>query len=289
MYFFKLRNDFINLITFIKKPNDVQLKISNKEKFLMIFNLIIFEIIFFLLFVFPLNYIAEKFITLKQSEAFENLGWSEGIFLFVLAAPVLEEWVFRYSLRYNSLFSKLISREKWNKIFPFLVYIFSSVFGFVHLDNYINDSWKFYVLSPLIVASQLSGGLVLSYIRVRLNIFYSMVYHAIWNLLFAIIIPSVMAFLINPYIDHGKNYDLKIEHQVFINNNRPIVFDINGKDDKIYKVEIKQHQLQNVLDHIYGKEKYYTDEGLINIYFRSEDGISKEEFLKILQKEYDIK
>lgn len=288
-YFLKLKEDFIHLIQFLKKPDDVQIKISAKKKFLFIFNLLIIEIVLFLIFVLPSNYIAEKFITIKQSEAFENLGWFEAVFLFVIVAPVLEEWVFRYSLRYNSLFSKFISREKWNRIFPFLVYILSSVFGFVHLDNYVNDSWEFYALSPLIIASQLSGGLVLSYIRVRLNIFYSMLYHASWNLLFAIIIPSVMAFFINPYIDHEKNYDLKIEQKVFINSSEPVTFEVDIKGDKIYKVEAVQYQFQDLLDYMYGKEKFNTDEGLINIHFQSKEGISKKEFLKILQKEYDIK
>ncbi|MFC3159424.1 CAAX protease self-immunity [Chryseobacterium arachidis] len=288
-YFLRLKNDTVDLLQFIKRPNDVQIKLSVKEKFLFIFNLLMIEIIFFLIFVFPLNYIAEKLITLKQSEAFENLGWYEAVFLFVIVAPVLEEWIFRYSLRYNSLFSKLVSREKWNKIFPFLVYILSSVFGLVHLDNYMNDSWKFYALSPLIVASQLSGGLILSFIRVRLNIFCSMLYHAIWNLLFGITIPCVMAFFINPYIDHGKNYNLHIEQKVFINKDEPVLIDVNSKDDTIYKVEAKQYQFQNLLNHIYGKDKHTTDEGLININFQSKEGISKQEFLEILQKEYMIK
>jgi hypothetical protein len=44
-----------------------------------------------------------------------------------------------------------------------------------------------------------------------------------------------------------------------------------------------------LIDYIYGKEKFRTDEGLIDIDFESEKGISKEEFLKILQKKYDVR
>ncbi|MDQ0592773.1 membrane protease YdiL (CAAX protease family) [Chryseobacterium ginsenosidimutans] len=194
MYFPKLKEDFLDLISFIKKPNDVQIKISNKEKFLFIFNLLIIEILFSLIFVFPTNYIAGKFVSLKQTEAFENLTLLDTLFLAVLIAPLIEECIFRYSLRYHKLFSSFINREKWNRIFPFLVYAFSTIFGFVHLDNYVNDSSLFYALSPLILISQLSGGLILSYIRVRLNLYYSFLYHAIWNLLFAIVIPFVFLF-----------------------------------------------------------------------------------------------
>ncbi|WBV61830.1 CPBP family intramembrane metalloprotease [Chryseobacterium camelliae] len=288
-YFLKLKTDFLDLISFIRKPNDIQLKIAPRQKLFLIFNLLIIEIIFSLIFVFPANYIAEKFITVKVTETFKNLTLFNAIFLVVLLAPLLEEWIFRYSLRYHKLFSSFINREKWDKIFPFLVYAFSIVFGFVHLDNYVNDSPLFYALSPLIIISQLSGGIMLSYIRVRLNIFYSFLYHAVWNGLFAIVVPCVSLLFTPPFIEHAVNYDLKIEQKVFINNNKPITVDIKIKKNIIYSMDAKQYQFQDLLDYLYGKGKFSTDEGLINIHFKSKEGISKEDFLKILQKEYDIK
>lgn len=288
-YFLKLKNDFFDLISFIRKPNDIQIKTAPRQKLLLIFNLLIIEIIFSLIFVFPANYIAEKFITVKETEAFKNLTLFDALFLVVFLAPLLEELIFRYSLRYNKLFSGFINREKWDRIFPFLVYVFSIVFGFVHLDNYVNDSPLFYALSPLIIISQLSGGLMLSYIRVRLNLVYSFLYHAVWNGLFAIIIPSVFLLFTPPFVNHAVNYDLKIRQQVFIDNSEPTAFDSKIKKNKIYSMEAKQYQFQDLLDYLYGKGKFSTNEGLINIHFKSKEGISKEEFLKILQKEYDIK
>jgi len=162
-YLQRLKRDIKDLLQFIKKPDDVQIEFSSKRKFHFISNLLIIEINFFLVLVLPLNYLAEKFITLKPSDAFENLTWFLAVFLMVIFAPLSEEFIFRYALRYKKLFSRFISREKWNRIFPFLVYISSIIFGLVHLDNYVNDSWAFYALSPFIVASQLSGGLILQH------------------------------------------------------------------------------------------------------------------------------
>lgn len=288
-YLQRLKRDIKDLLQFIKKPDDVQIEFSSKRKFYFISNLLIIEIIFFLVLVLPLNYLAEKFITLKPSDAFENLTWFQAVFLMVIFAPLSEEFIFRYALRYKKLFSHLINREKWNRIFPFLVYISSIIFGFVHLDNYVNDSWKFYVLSPFIVASQLSGGLILSYIRVRLNIFYSMLYHALWNLLFGISIPCIMLLFTSPFAEKTQDYDIRIEQKAFINDNEPVLSETKIVDDRIYSIETRQYSLQSLLDHLYRKDQFTTDEGLMNIHFKSEKGISKAEFLKILQKEYEIK
>ncbi|MCE3076636.1 CPBP family intramembrane glutamic endopeptidase [Chryseobacterium gwangjuense] len=288
-YFLTLKNDFLDLISFIKKPNDIQIKITPRQKLLLIFNLLIIEIIFSLLFVFPANYIAEKFINVKETETLKNLTLFGALFLVVFLAPLLEEWIFRYSLRYHKLFSSFINREKWDKIFPFLVYAFSIVFGFVHLDNYVNDSSLFYALSPLIIISQLSGGLMLSYIRIRLNIAYSFLYHAIWNGLFAIVVPSIFLLFTPPFVDQTTSYDLKMEQKVFVSTREPIFLTVSISKNKIYSLKGNQYQFQRLLDYIYGKEKFYVDEGLINIQFTSKKGISKEDFLKILQKEYDIR
>lgn len=288
-YFLRFKHDISAFLQFMKKPDDLQTALSSKRKLQLISNLLIIEIVFFLIVVLPLNYLAEKCITLKPSEAFENLTWLQAIFLMVIFAPLSEEFIFRYALRYKKLFSHFISREKWNRIFPFLVYISSIIFGLVHLDNYVNDSWAFYALSPFIVASQLSGGLILSYIRVRLNIFYSMLYHALWNLLFGISIPCVMLLFTSPFAEKTQDYDIRIEQKAFINDNEPVLSETKIVDDKIHSVETRQYSLQSLLDHLYGKDKLTTDEGLMNIHFKSEKGISKDEFLKILQKEYEIK
>lgn len=283
-----LKRDFFNVLQFIKKPDDFQIKLSIKQKCLLVFNLLLVEIIFSVLFVIPADYFVNRCISVKQSDAFKNLCLSELLFLAIIAAPIIEELMFRYTLRYNRLFSKCISRNNWNKIFPYMIYISCIIFGFIHLNNYIHDSWIFYVLSPLIILSPLSGGLILSYIRVRLNIFYSMIYHALWNGLFGIALPSVMLLFNNPYIDKSIYYDLKIDEQAFFISDQPTSLKIEHINNTIYSIEAKQLQLQDLVDHIYGKDRLTTDEALINISFTSKKGISEEEFRNILKKKYEI-
>ncbi len=165
-YFLRLKNDAAGLWHFIQKPNDDQIHISPKNRFLLIFNLLLIEVILHFIIVFPCNYLVENVITVQEAYPLSNLTLLNLFLLAVITAPLLEEILFRYSLRYHQLFSRFISREKWNRIFPYLVYFSAVAFGFVHLGNYVNDSWKFYALSPLIIISQLSGGFILSYIRV---------------------------------------------------------------------------------------------------------------------------
>lgn len=285
-YLLKLKNETLNLLRFIRKPNDFQFNYTFKQKISLIFNVLVLEIIFSLLIIFPSQYLAEQFIIVEETEIFKNLTVFETIVLVVIMAPLAEEIIFRYSLRYNKLFSKFVTKETWHKIFPFIVYIFSILFGFIHLSNYTNDSWKFYAFSPLIIASQLTGGLLLSYIRVRLNILYSMLYHAIWNLLFGIIVPSAYVLFTPPFVESNPDYQIKIEEKAFISN---VSFNAQIKEDKIYYIQARKFQFQNLLDYLYGKGKLRSEEGLMDIDFESKEGISKEEFLKILRKKYDIR
>lgn len=288
-YFLRLKNDAAGLWHFVKKPDDVRIHISSKNRFLLIFNLLLIEILLHFIIVFPCDYLVENFITVQEAYPLSSLTLLNLFLLAVLMAPLLEEFLFRYSLRYHRLFSRFISREKWNRIFPYLVYGSAVAFGFVHLDNYINDSWKFYALSPLIVISQLSGGFILSYIRVRLNILYSFLYHAVWNLLFAIIVPFVMLFFTPPFTHHTSRYSISIEQKAFLLPGDTVSFESDIQDDKIYSLKADQYDLQNLLDYLYGKGKLTTDEGLVNVRFTSGKGISKEEFADILKKNYEIK
>ena len=100
-------------------------------------------------------------------------------FFAVVLAPVFEEIGFRLILRRNFPIKYIFSQKLWDKIFPFLVYASSVIFGFVHLTNYTNDGFWFYVFSPIIISYQLIGGLVTAFIRVKYNFFYGILYHSL--------------------------------------------------------------------------------------------------------------
>lgn len=288
-YLLRLKNDAAGLLQFVKKPTDVQIIISTGNKWMLIFSLLIIEIILHFIMVFPFNYLVDHLISVQEAYPLSSLTLLNLFLLAVIAAPLLEELLFRYVLRYNRLFHRFFTREKWNRIFPYLVYVSAFAFGFVHLDNYVNHSWKFYVLSPLIIISQLSGGFILSYIRVRLNMLYSLLYHAVWNLLFAIIVPFIILSFTPPFTAHTSRYSISIEEKAFLLPGDAITLEADIQNDRIYSLKADHYQLQYLLDYLYGTNRKITDEGLVNIRFTSAKGISKEEFSDILKRNYAIK
>lgn len=274
---------------FLKKPNDQQIHLSTKERFALIFRLLILELLFTLIIVIPINYLIDKFMPIKNPSLDYHFNTIYAIiFLMVLTVPFLEEIMFRSILRYHSFFAKKISREKWDRYFPYLVYTMSIAFGLVHASNYYNDSLTFYILSPLILLSQLSGGFVLSYIRVRINFYYGFIYHASWNFIASLIIPSIVLLFSSPVVDHSKNYSLEIDEKILFKQSEIQSISLKIENNKIYKIDAEQLYLQDIVDQIYGEEKYYVDEYLMDMDFSSKQGVTKEEFKKILEKEYDI-
>lgn len=287
---FKIKSILVDFLEFIKRPTDFQINFTFKNKLFTIFTILILELLLTLLIVLPIQYILLEFLPLE--EAILDPKWqtvSILIIFMIIIIPFIEEIVFRYILRYNRLFQKIIDREKWNKIFPFLVYFFSLSFGVVHATNYIDDTLLFYFLSPLVILSQMIGGFTISYIRVRLNFFSGFLYHIIWNTLFGLIVPAISLFISGSYIDKQQNYSLQIEEKLFFNKKNVQKVEIDSDKSKIYKIDVRQQNFQHILDTIYGKNKLHTENFLLNMKLESKKGISKDEFKKILKKEYEIR
>ncbi|NKI32169.1 CPBP family intramembrane glutamic endopeptidase [Croceivirga thetidis] len=108
-------------------------------------------------------------------------------FLAVILAPIIEETIFRGPL---VLF-------KNSKTFPFFFYILAFLFGFVHLFNfesYENAIW----FAPFLFLPQLVTGVFLSYIRVRMGLLYSMLFHALFNLV--LLGPFILLEIFKPTV-----------------------------------------------------------------------------------------
>jgi len=60
------------------------------------------------------------------------------------------------------------------------------VFGYLHLVNY-KLNLNLLLFSPIVLASYISGGLILSFIRVRYGILYSIAFHITHNIIFLLI------------------------------------------------------------------------------------------------------
>tara|TARA_R110002051_G_scaffold325044_1_gene425443 strand:- start:26153 stop:26713 length:561 start_codon:yes stop_codon:yes gene_type:complete len=87
--------------------------------------------------------------------------------LGIIIAPVVEELVFRAPL---ALFNK-------SSYFKFAFYASVLLFGAVHLSNF--ELFTEYLwLAPLLVAPQISAGIYLGFIRVKLGLQWSILLHA---------------------------------------------------------------------------------------------------------------
>jgi len=276
--------DFLN---FVKKPDDTQAKVTVKTKLIYTGLLLVINLIITLIIIVPVLQKIDDALNL-QSTNDEYYTLLKSVFLFSVIAPVMEEVVFRYFLRYNGFKTKIISIQKWKKIFPYLVYSSSICFGFVHISNYTNSSNLFYMLSPIIILSQLAGGLILSFIRVRLNFIWGVLYHALWNFTVTIAIPVVVDSFTEPYTEHTKEYTITIKEPLFIDESVEHLIKIDSAQGKIQRVAVKQYYLQDLLDTLYTKDKYNGGKILINLDLTSKDGIKKKELIKILEKEYEI-
>ncbi|WP_396160780.1 CPBP family intramembrane glutamic endopeptidase [Flavobacterium sp.] len=283
-----IKNIIIDFFNFIKRPNDIQLEINIKEKIKFVSVLLLFEVVFTFLFVYPLF----ELIELIEKIKIPKIDYSETLlftfFLGVLLVPFTEELVFRYILRYKGFKINYINILTWNKIFPYLVYLFSIVFGLIHLSNYDNQSSLFFLLSPIFILSQLIGGFVIVFIRVRINFIWGVFYHCVWNFIFIILFPIVEYQFSKPYLEITEDYKISITERPFFNKNEIQILKIDSINNKIKKIEIKQYSLQHLLDTIYKKDKYYVDDVLIDLDFINNEYKTKEEFKEILLKKYEI-
>lgn len=102
----------------------------------------------------------------------------------VIAAPVFEELIFRGPMVFF----------KESPYFKYMYYVLTIVFGYVHISNFeINTATL--VLSPLLVAPQISIGFFLGYIRVRFGLLWSILFHSIYNGILTV--PVVLAQLLD--------------------------------------------------------------------------------------------
>lgn len=276
------------LLAFVRRPNDLQWQLTAKDKLKLFFYCLGFEILLTLFIIFPLLYAIDRFITLKSSAVNYDETFLYTLLWMVLFVPYIEELIFRHFLRYQGFKARVISRAKWNRIFPALVYMSSLLFGLLHAFNYENTGIWYFLLTPFVVLSQLIGGLIIAFVRVRLNFYWGFMMHAFWNFIFALLLPLGYAFFTQPHIEKSPNYSITIEERPFFESNRPQVLKIDSSAGKIFAMEVKQYGLQHLLDTLYPSQSWYVSDAFVNVNFKSGNGVSKKEFLAILQKEYDI-
>ena len=274
-------------VSLLKHPKDEQTKESFKRKLQTIFILLVGKMCVFCFVLMPLNDLVEHFVSTDSKLDLHKKSITSAIFIAVVLAPVFEEIGFRLILRRNFPIKYIFSQKLWDKIFTFLVYASSVIFGFVHLTNYTNDGFWFYVFSPIIISYQLIGGLVTAFIRVKYNFFYGILYHSLWNasLIFPLIFINNFS---SPYQEKTEKYSIEISEKYFFDEDEKQVFKIDSLQGKIYKIEVEQYSFQHFLDSLYQGNKYQINDAFIKMKFDSQKSVTKEEFIEILKKEYDI-
>lgn len=172
--FQKIQSLFLQFIKFISNPNGNTFEVLNiKQKIIgvgLYFVIIDFIISVFLWFLTEIAVKLGLFNPLNSKDD-SNFIIIEIIIIGIVLALIIEEFLFRYPLRFFS--------DK--KYFRWIIYIPCIGFGLIHLSNYKIDS-SHLLFAPLIVIIQIYGAFMFSFIRLKYGFWYGVLLHIIHNI-----------------------------------------------------------------------------------------------------------
>ena len=148
----------------------------------------------------------------------------------VVMAPLFEELIFRLPLRWERAYIfkifllpvRLGGKETyqmvlqqvhgwWQRHYSYVFYFTVVAFGLIHLVNFRTQLpfWKLLLWGPFLVLPQLILGAMLGFIRLKLGFWWSVLLHAVHNLIFVgIALLAVTAETANLEIHQTDNYRL---------------------------------------------------------------------------------
>ena len=107
--------------------------------------------------------------------------------LFIFNSPIIQNLSFYF---YPILFAipiffifnliKFRFRNHWNTFFPYVFYFFNIIFAFFHLFR-LSVHFNDIVFLPIILSQYFVLGVSFGYIRIKLGILYSIIFHFVWN------------------------------------------------------------------------------------------------------------
>jgi len=273
--------------SFILHPSDRKLIAYHSDTYSKVFfTLFLFKVLI-LAIILPLEHLVQYLdpVFTKKSDTDE-----EAVIYMISAvvfAPLIEEAVFRYLLKYKKFYRFLISHNTYRRYYRWLVYSSVFLYGLAHLFNFENGNPLFYVLGALLVSSNLVDGFVFSFIRVRLGFVYSWALYGIWNL-FIFSLMGTIILLKNPVTKiHNAEIDLEINVSQFRDTSQTLFF-VRETSDSLFNLNVRQYPLSQVIDSIYGAHQYQVDDKYIDIEMKSAKGYSKDSLLKLLKEDFTI-
>lgn len=278
-----MKTYFIELFNFYKNPKDVRIKnytlIKNIKYILYTF---LADLSLTLIF-FPFLYLLSKNNLIPED--FERINYTDNTLLkslMVIAVfvPLLEEIIFRFPIRYNKLYRYFISAKVWDFLFKILVYIIPLLFGFVHLSNFGDLTLPLILMSPVLIGSQIIGGYLYTFLRVKFNFVSAVVTHMLWNLVLSLGVIFLLS-VEKPFQQNDQDLSIEIKQFEYYNlESQNLTIDSIGS--KIFKVEAKQYSLNHVVDTIANEQRRKTDV-IVDLKLTSKKGITKENFVEIIE------
>lgn len=272
------------IIAFYKDPKDLRaddLSFRNNIHYILV--IVMLDLIFFALMAPILHYIHTlkilpddtSNIIYKQNTLFFNV-LTGGILV-----PFVEELIFRFPLRFNKIYGFFISEKKWQFLFKILVYSFPFIFGIVHLSNFESiNVFILIALSPILIGSQLVGGYLYTFLRVKFNFLSALFCHVIWNCLLILIFVPINYFE-RPYEVQNGNFKLYMKDSEYSKPDEQI-FSVDTSNGKIYKISVKEYSINHVMDSLFKINRNKVD-FIVDLRFNSKEGITKNEFIKLIE------
>lgn len=281
---------------FIRRPTEFfSEELSKREKCRVLGIALLYDIMF-TSFIFLLIYLFDEYVVTLRTKLDDAPLWGM-ILLAVFIIPFFEELLFRLPLRYNrnwlwrtlERIFNLQSKTFWNRHYRFIFYAFVGLFGVAHLTSYNNTETLFYVFTPVIVGSQLFGGLLLSYIRLRLGFWWGFTQHSIWNA--AAILVSIFLFHNKEVIHIDKsNLNLSIYELTYVNKEDQNIKIFRNEAGLIDSISMKSGCLQQLIDSLYPRGRVTVlNDTWMNLRLNTLQTINKAELLDILKDQYRIK
>jgi hypothetical protein len=171
---------------FLQYPVNQKLEISKQVRTTLFFRLLALTVFFSIVLGLLISSISLVFNidfgNHAVDEIFKTYSPEILFFLAVIAAPVIEELLFRAPL---TVF-------KNPTYFKYAYYISIILFGTLHISNFEALDGQYWAV-PLLVSPQLSAGVFLGYTRISLGLQWSILLHAAHNL---ILVGPVLIYLL---------------------------------------------------------------------------------------------